>query len=388
MQLKEEVNDIKIILTSPNDNNNISENVFKMPDNIDNCRLSNCRLSNIPYYKTSNNLAEMIDKNKTINLTNDLNSNLNQIQDIQNNKDSILPLIKTMSIMMNKNKLIVESTAKIQLLASYNNINKMAKGQYINNKRIQKATEKFINYYVNSITKKKEKLKSKKKENDSVSNISNISSYNQFNSEESIMNRRKSYSHQAKNILSENKLKNYKFKKKILNQNSLNDLKKKPLLNTNIKIEKEFKNKSHFHKISYKSNKLLKINRDKDNLFINPQNSSNMSVISESKNKIEVEKIILSNRDENIIGNSGNKDLVLSKNCNSEALISSNISNSNYIQLGKNIISKKQDLCELNKKLKEEKKRYNSSKNIINNKSNKNINEVNINFTNNFCHIF
>ena len=386
LQLQEEVNDAKIILTSPNDNNNLSKNVSKAPDTME-----NWRLSNIPN-KPSNNLAEMIEKNKTINLTNDLTNNLNQIQDTQYNKDSILPLIKTMSIMMNKNKLIVESTVKIEFLASYNNINKMAKGKYINNKRIQKATEKFINYFVNSIEKKKGKLSDKKKEYESVSNNSNMS-YNPFNSEESIIKRKQSNSPHTRKMFSDNKLKKYKFKRKISYHISVKNLKCRPISNNNIKIEKEIKNKSQFHKKSFKSNKLLTINNnnDNDNNLLKLQNSSNMSVMSESKNKIEVEKILLSNTDENIIGNSGNKELILSKNCNnSEALISSNNSNSNYIQFGKNIISKKEDLCELNKKLKlkEEKKRYNSSKNIINNKSNKNINEVNINFTNNFCQIF
>ena len=77
----------------------------------------------------------------------------------------------------------------------------------------------------------------------------------------------------------------------------------------------------------------------------------------------------------------------MGKNFNSETkLTTNNISNSNYI-FGKNLLSKKdkiEKLSEINKKLKEE-KIYNSSQNIINNKSNKNINEVNINFTNNFC---
>ncbi len=77
----------------------------------------------------------------------------------------------------------------------------------------------------------------------------------------------------------------------------------------------------------------------------------------------------------------------MGKNFNSGTkLTTNNISNSNYI-FGKNLLSKKdkiEKLSEINKKLKEE-KIYNSSQNIINNKSNKNINEVNINFTNNFC---
>ena len=36
------------------------------------------------------------------------------------------------------------------------------KGQYINNKGIQKTTQKFLNYFINSIEKKKEELKDKK----------------------------------------------------------------------------------------------------------------------------------------------------------------------------------------------------------------------------------
>ena len=382
LELQKEVNDIKIIFRNP-DNNVMHENTPKIPDTFE-----NCHLSNIPINKTSNNnLEEIIEKNKTINLTNYLNNNSSQIQDIKNNKDSILPLIKTMSIMVNKNKLIKESTAKIEILASYNNINKMAKGKYINNKGIQKATQKFLNYYINSNEKKKEKLNDKKNENESVSNISNISSYNPFNSEDSNIDRKNSNLYNTNKISSDNKIKKYKFKTKILNKNSLLNLKSKLPSNTNVKFENRAKKSQSFKKPN-KSNKLLKINKNLDNIFTKSQNSSNISVMSEIKNKLEVEKIILSNRNENISGNNENKELALSKNCYSEALISSSNSNSNFIQFGKNIISKKEDLCQLNKKLKEEKKRYNSSKNIINNKSNKNINEVNINFTNNFCKIF
>ena len=379
--MQKEVNNIKIVLRNP-DNNIIHENTSKIPDTFE-----NIHLSNIPFNKTSNNnLDEIVEKNKTINLTNYLNNNLSQIQDMKNNKDSILPLIKTMSIMPNNNKLIKESTAKIEILASYHNINKIAKGMYINNKGIQKATQKFLNYYINSNEKKKEKLKVKKNENESVSDISNISSYNPFYSEDSNIDRKNSNSYNTNKISSDNKLKKYKFKQKILNKNSLLNLKNKLPSNTNVKYENGAK-KSKSYKKPNKSNKLLKINNNLDNIFTKSQNSSNISVMSEIKNKLEEEKIILSNRNE-ISGNNENKELALSKNCNSEALISSSNSNSNFIQFGKKIISKKEDLCQLNKKLKEEKKRYNSTKNIINNKSNKNINEVNINFTNNFCKIF
>ena len=86
--------------------------------------------------------------------------------------------------------------------------------------------------------------------------------------------------------------------------------------------------------------------------------------------------------------NNKEKDL-FSKNCNSDVNLSNN--NSNFLEIGKNILLKKQkieDINKLNKKIKEDRLIYNSSKNIINNKSNKNINEVNINFTNNFCNIF
>ena len=64
-----------------------------------------------------------------------------------------------------------------------------------------------------------------------------------------------------------------------------------------------------------------------------------MSLISDIKNKLEVVKIILSNTYENIIGNNENKEFTLNKNYNNKVVISSNNSNSNFIQFGKNIIS-------------------------------------------------
>ena len=61
--------------------------------------------------------------------------------------------------------------------------------------------------------------------------------------------------------------------------------------------------------------------------------------------------------------------------------------------MGKNLLSKNKEKLEDFDKLDNDKKddqvKYkSSSQNIINNKSNKNINEVNINFTNNFCLIY
>ena len=187
---------------------------------------------------------------------------------------------------------------------------------------------------------------------------------------------------------------------------SSNDIKCKLPIN-NIKIEeKDFESKNKYNK----SNK-IQINKmlGNNNLYINqntkisllkenkneleqPKNTSIISIPSEVKNNDnDIKKDYDYNsfyEEENIIDNINNKKIDLFTNhCNSDAKLTNNINNPKF-QLKQKFFDKKdkiQNFIKLNENKKDEKITYNSSQNIINNKSNKNINEVNINFTNNFC---
>ena len=165
LTLKNNINDV--ILNSPinDERTKKCDNLLKLPENIDNCQLSNIRMNTT---NINDNFLDESEKNKTINQPNDLNNNMtiintniiSQVQDMKNNKDSLLPLIKNMND--NSKKIYFqESTVKLEYLASYNNINKMAEGKYINNKMFQKVTKRFIKYYANSILKKSTNLNDK-----------------------------------------------------------------------------------------------------------------------------------------------------------------------------------------------------------------------------------
>ena len=387
MTLKNNINDV--ILNSPinDERTKKCDNLLKLPENIDNCQLSNIRMNTT---NINDNFLDESEKNKTINQPNDLNNNMtiintniiSQVQDMKNNKDSPLPLIK--NINDNSKKIYFqESTVKLEFLASYNNINKMAEGKYINNKMFQKVTKRFIKYYANSILKKSTNLNDK---NDNKNNDSfyNKSSFKHFLTENSIKKSTKEIS--KRKIYSDKKIIGGEKESKIQIFKDITDIQNKYLTNNNIKIEnnlKNIKNKLSKKSITHK-NDIGLISDSKENEILRNQNSSNISVISDSQHKLdERDKIffnnVIDNKDTNFWG----------KTFNSETKITNNISNSNYL-FGKNLLSKKdkiEKLSEIKKKFSQE-KIFNSSHNIINNKSNKNINEVNINFTNNFCQIF
>ena len=364
LTLKNNINDV--ILNPPiNDERSKKiDNILKLPENIDNCQLSNIQMNTT---NINDNFFDVSEKNKIINQNNNMtiiNTNIiSQIQDIKNNKDSILPLIKNMN--GNSKKIYFkESTVKLEFLASYNNINKMAKGKYINNKTFQKVTKRFIKYYANSLLTKNANLNDKidNKNNDSFFNKSSIK---YFLTESSIKKSTKEIS--KRKIYSDKKIISGKKEPKIKKFKNSTEIQNKYLTNKNIKIENNLKNDS----------------KENENI-LKHQNSSNISVISDSRHKLE-------ERDEIFFNNvNDNKDINFwGKTINSETKITNNISNSNYL-FGKNLLSKKdkiEKLSEIKKKFSED-KLFNSSQNIINNKSNKNINEVNINFTNNFCQIF
>ena len=343
-------------------NKNISHQSKKMkPDNI--------KMTN-PSFSQKNVNIKSIDNMSNKNQKNINSKNYratNSKKSLPNNSQNDNIFEKNKDIYNNKKILYQESTIKIEIISSYKNINKLSRGNYIKNKQFQKATQRFVNYYINSILKQKNKINDINNKNDSSVDVS---SFKAFSLEESSLEKSKLNYFNNINIDSQNKNKAHKnkhdsiknFSSGIISHSMSNNSK---IEAKDLKSQKQLKN----HKLSNKNKMIVNYKKLKS--------SYNVVENKNSYNSFEEEK-----------ENNKEKDL-FSKNCNSDVNLSNN--NSNFLEIGKNILLKKQkieDINKLNKKIKEDRLIYNSSKNIINNKSNKNINEVNINFTNNFCNIF
>ena len=361
-----------------NNNNNLIDNRKKNQENI----IANSHTNHILLLNNTNLLSQISERsnNKSIMLNN---------ENCDNSKSFKISDLTT------------ESSIKFTLIASYKNINKIAKGNYINNKNFQKATQKFVNYYANLI--KKYNKKNKKESS------FDLSAFDNFSEEELAINKKSSEDYSSMRINSDNHIKESNdFKDKIKHRENksnpsseLMEINHNKLIENHLQVRKA--NKNHFKNI-FKFKKMCTDKIDKrlliseiNNIIVKSQNTPNDSVISNLTNKESFENLnFFSFKDKKIINNVDNKEQILSsKNSNSNVIISSNSNNnSNYLQIGKNnLLSKKiekaEDLDKSNKTKKDNKITYNSSsQNIINNKSNKNINEVNINFTNNFCLIY
>ena len=395
-----------------NKNSSKSNHFGKVKKPLINTTISSIGVSNKNLlFKNMNQIANNQNKKRENSFINSLNNNFlflnnTQITEKSNNRNSII-FNDNYNFKANKiSNLTTESSIKLEIIASYKNINKIAKGKYLQNKQFQKATQKFISYYVNTIIlNHKEKLNEGKDEKESSFDISVFEPYSE---EESSFQQKNSNNYRDMKINSDNHIKEFKLFKDNANSKELrSDL----TFKNKEDEEKEKSNKKNIIKKSEKShfNKILNIkniysNRNNNNqliseinsIIIKTQNPQKDSMISNYTNKENAEnnKYYKSFEEENIIDNMDNKHNVLwGKNYNSNAARSNNSiynndSNSNFLQIGKNIIAKKEkkeEYDKLNNKKKDEKINYNSSQNIINNKSSKNINEVNINFTNNFC---
>jgi hypothetical protein len=334
------------------------------------------------------------------------NSNLlSQVSEKSNSKSMILNNDKNDDIKKNKiSNLTTESSIQFELTASYKNINKIAKGLYISNIKFQKATQKFVNYYSNLLIRyQKRNDKNNKKESSF-----DLPSFDNFSDEELVISQKSSKDNNNMRINTDNNIKELDIFKEKINQrqketrsnpSSEHKIDEDKLLNNIIQIAKADKtNCNKLFKIkkmcSDRINKKQLISEIND-IIIKSQKPLNDTDISKRINKGSVEKKKYLSFKEKKINMDNKEQMISSQNYNSNAILSSNsnINNSNYIQMGKNLLSKNKEKLEDFDKLDNDKKddqvKYkSSSQNIINNKSNKNINEVNINFTNNFCLIY
>ena len=362
----------KQILQTPRKKNTINKNNLNSHNKTkDNMKMINTSRSeknlNIKstHMRNTNQKKLSLNNNKISNNKLHFSNTTLKSQILTSNKDSTLFLLDN-NLDNKKNLLIQESTIKIQIISSYKNINKLSHGNYINNKQFQNATQRFVNYYLNSIFKLKQGINEINENDSSI----DISSFNAFSHEESFIDKSKSFNNVNKD--SDKKINEYK---------NIKHIKKYSKENINNSIS----NNSKIGETKFKNKKELKYNTDNKNKLIPSSKQLKSSSIIPNNKNFETNKFINAYFEEE---NEKEKE-ICSKNCNSEAKLSNN--NSNFFEIGKNLLLKKKEIEDFNKSnnnLKDDKLIYNSSNNIINNKSNKNINEVNINFTNNFCNVF
>ena len=389
--------------------NNILFQLSKIQEPHMNCQVSSTTFSTKNLYNNLVNIFE--NKNHSINQINNFNNNLTnynnlviantnllyQIPEMSGSKNDNSEFTKCKCLFCNPSKLTKESIVNFEILASYKNINLMAKGNYIKNEKFQKATQKFVNYYfVSSLTKKRENINNIDDEESSY----DFSSFNSYSQGESIIDnkqsknskflsldltkkskksREKSFSKNSKNKKKNNSFK--KRKKGIVN-------KMKSLNNTNTdKIHNKFLNIC-LDNNEKNSNKL--ISDSKDNLFMKFDNRSNISEASKSKNNLGYKNNFCNTFEEeynNNINNLYNIDIdKSSKNCNSEMIID----NTNFMSFGKHFLSKtiRRGLSKKENKNKNINLKMSLSKKIKKIKTNKSIVESNNDNNYKFCLIY
>ena len=271
----------------------------------------------------------------------------------------------------------------MEYLASYKNINIIAKGKYISNKKFQNSLFKFVKFYIN-INKKKTSKK--------IDNFNEFSSFKQNSQNELYIEQNISniYENSKKefNNNSMSKSDNYNNKSKTIKKSSSNEFSKGIEFNSfssNINIDKNNKIKiNKFNNIG-KISKVFsnEIYYDEEEQIINNKNiinnSLNTSILKYKSNKIKKYKV-----DNN---NDNNKNIDKNKNEKNN----NNIINFNFHISDNNIILKNQKndvIQKINDKIKKENNINNSINNAINSNSNNIINETNYNFTKNYCIIY
>ena len=369
-----------------NNKNDIKDNslqLFKLHEQPSNHQMTNNAFkTEIIYNNNYNNILN--NSHQNINQTNNINNNLTNYNNLVISNTNLLSQIphfnfKSSNSIINdcnlnlflSGKLIKETPIKIEYLSNYKNINELSKGKYINNEKFQKALHKFVNYYIN-ITSKRKKNKSNKN-NDNSESTFDINSYKQSSKKQIILDiNNSSFINSCENNFNKIKKENSKIRKE---RNS----------SPNIKIVKEKNNKTKLindKDLNTKSNYNFDENEKE-------KNNNNNNGLKENMNKfpknIKKDKLKIS-LDNNYLNDDTNKNKIChvwSSNYNFN--ISSNkIINSNFYLSGNNISSNNNSIKE-NFKLMNEKININSSNNIINSNSN---NEINYNYTKNYCIIF
>ena len=386
--------------------NNILFQISKIQEPQVNCQVSSTTFSTKNLY---NNLVNILDnKHQNINQINNFNNNLTnynnlviantnllcQIPEMSNRQNNISEYTKCKCAFCSPSKLTKESIVKFEIKASYKNINLMAKGRYIKNEKFQKATQRFVNYYFDLLSKKRESINNLNEEEFSYE----LSSFNFYSQKESIIEkkqsknsnflqnnldiRKKSKKNKGENLSKNKKTNNLNYHS-FKNGKKESENKMKSVKNINIdKIHKKILNIC----LDNNEKKSIKLITDsKDNLFMKSDNSSNLSEASQNKNKFENKNNYCNTFEEEYNNNLYNIDFdKLSKNCNSDMVLD----NANFMSFGKHYLSKKIKLGHIRKENKNENIKRSSSKKIKRINTNKSIVESNNEYNFSFCLIY
>ena len=394
--------------------NNILFQLSKIQEPHVNYQVSSTTFSTKNLY---NNLVNIFDnKHQNISQINNFNNNLTnynnlviantnllyQIPEITNDKDGNSEFTKCKCAFCTPSKLTKESIVKFEILASYKNINLIAKGSYIKNDKFQKATQKFIKYYFSSLSKNKESIDNINREDSSF----NFSSFNSFSQEDSKIDKKKSKNSKLlqnnldlmikgkksmKDNLSSKNSKNkkssnydyYSFK----NRKKEIDSEMKSAKNMNMNTDRAHKNILNICFDNNDKNSIKLISDSKDNLFMKSDNRSNISDAYRNKDKLEDKNNFCNTYEEEYNNNINKLDLgKLNKKYNSDKIID----NTNCMSFGKHYLSKKIKVGQirLENKNKNENIKGNSSKKVKENNSTENIAEENNDDSYNFCLIY
>jgi reticulocyte-binding protein len=334
-----------------------------------------------------NNENSIINHNNSNLAKNNIsNSNLlYQISELNNNnhdnKINNSTSIRCTCISRNNNILIEESPIKIEYISNYKNINKIAKGKYINDKNFQNDLHKFIKFYL--------KLKSKKECDSKNSNLD-------FSSIE--INLKNSNS----NFTEKNQNFNSDFSKEIEIPNNMNI--KEENKNKNKNENKKYKNNNKTHKISTFNNYYETLNSNDDGIKYNSYSirkeknifnkysftkilkskSNNTKILKNYNFKDDLDKDYIINDIDNTI-----KNKMPHKDDKYNIIRPHKIFNFNFhIFDNKICLNNRNNKSNFKEKLKYDKIDDNSSNHVINRNLNNIINETNYNYTKNYCVIY
>ena len=379
-----------------NDNNNIFLELSDLKEKHENNNISSSFLTtnNIHIHILNNENSIIKNNNSNSNLAKNITSNSNllyQISELNNNNhDNKIynsTSVRCTCTSRDNNILIEETPIKIEYISNYKNINKIAKGKYINDKKFQNVLHKFIKFYL--------KLKSKKEYDSKNSNLN-------FSSIELSLKNNSIFEKSNSNFTEKNENFNRDFSKEIEIPNNMNI--KEENNNKNKNENKIYKNKNKIHKTLTFNNYYETLNNNDDEIKYNSYSirkeknifnkysftkilkskSNNIKILKNYNFKNDLDKKYIINDNDNTI-----KNKMPHKDDKYNIVRPHKIFNFNFhIFDNKICLNNRNNKSNFKEKLNYDKIEDNSSNHVINRNLNNIINETNYNYTKNYCVIY
>ena len=294
----------------------------------------------------SNKAQENSDSNNLFKITEF--SNINELNSIYSN---------------HFNHITEESTISFQIKSSYKNINDIAKGQYINDYKLQNLIQRIVKFYINKNSIQSENYRIKK-----------------FNYFKYFTNKLRKNKFQFDSVKTKNKNNKNKTLEKLSVENG-NEIDGEINDKINNKFSQQNIDKNTL--INYKtfkpiySNKKEKQNSSSKEKYIRDLEGYNKKI----SNMCQL-NTTYANKNQELLSESNNF------NISNEPLTKNNINFENT-QTFKEIKEGAENICKSNKNIKKTKIEENKSSNkTIKNKKGNDIHEINLNYVNNFCCIW